>query len=369
MKTIALFGSGKIGACITAMISRSGRYRLKVCDGNLAQAKQLCAGRPNTEAFQLNLADSKATKEILKDCEAVMSALPYQCNRDVASCAFETNTHYFDLTEDVANAQFTAELAKQSEVCFMPQCGIAPGFISIAAQHLIKSFKKTISLKLRVGALPLFPTNRLKYCLTWSVDGLLNEYAKPCDAIVGGKRVKAPPLAGTERFSLDGNEYEAFNTSGGLGTLCTTLEGQVEELNYKTIRYPGHRDLVSFVMHDLGFDHDIDSLKAAFLRTVPTTVQDKCIILVEAIGHTDDGQLRQATYARTAPNGYIDNIHFSAIQLTTASGICTPLDLLLNGYFGTRKGFVRAEEIALPDYLNNEFGSYMKDEKALAGIL
>ena len=95
---------------------------------------------------------------------------------------------------------------------------------------------------MRVGALPQFPTNALTYNLTWSTDGLINEYCNPCEAIHDGERMHVLPLEGIEHFSLDGVRYEAFNTSGGLGTLCDTLDGRVRELNYKTIRYQGHRD-------------------------------------------------------------------------------------------------------------------------------
>ncbi|MFX9180922.1 saccharopine dehydrogenase C-terminal domain-containing protein, partial [Acinetobacter baumannii] len=94
------------------------------------------------------------------------------------------------------------------------------------------------------GALPLYPTNGLKYNLTWSTDGLINEYCNPCEAIVDGQMREVLPLEGLEHFSLDGLDYEAFNTSGGLGTLCETLEGRVDSLDYKTVRYPGHREIV-----------------------------------------------------------------------------------------------------------------------------
>ena len=101
---------------------------------------------------------------------------------------------------------------------------------------------------MRVGALPEFPSNALNYNLTWSTDGLINEYCNPCQAIHDGRLIDALPLDGLESFSLDGVHYEAFNTSGGLGTLCETLLGQVRELNYRTIRYRGHRELMAFLL-------------------------------------------------------------------------------------------------------------------------
>ena len=102
-----------------------------------------------------------------------------------------------------------------------------------------------------VGALPLFPSNALKYNLTWSTAGLINEYCNPCEAIYDGELREVLPLEGYEQFSLDGVTYEAFNTSGGLGTLCETLKGKVDNLSYKTIRYPGHCELVKLLVNDL----------------------------------------------------------------------------------------------------------------------
>src|SRR5262249_26246419 len=137
------------------------------------------------------------------------------------------------------------------EQIFMPQCGLAPGFVSIVAQHLVDSFESLDTVYMRVGALPQFPSNALMYNLTWSTDGLINEYCNLCEAIHHRRRIEVLPLEGVEHFSLDGVRYEAFNTSGGLGTLCDSLEDRVRELNYKTIRYQGHRDLMTFLVNDL----------------------------------------------------------------------------------------------------------------------
>ncbi len=144
----------------------------------------------------------------------------------------------------------------------MPQCGLAPGFIGIVAHDLAKRLDDVREVKMRVGALPEFPTNALKYNLTWSIDGLINEYCQPCEAIRDGRTQWVQPLEGVEHFSLDGTEYEAFNTSGGLGTLCETLAGKVETLDYKSVRYPGHRDLMKFLLDDLRMSTDRDGLKA-----------------------------------------------------------------------------------------------------------
>ena len=150
---------------------------------------------------------------------------------------------------------------------------------------------------LRVGALPEFPTNSLKYNLTWSTDGLINEYCNPCDVIHQGQRQEFWPLEGLEHLSIDGVEYEAFSTSGGLGTLCETFEGRVRELNYKTIRYIGHRDRMLFLLDELRLRDRRQLLKEILENAVPRTLQDVVVVFCTATGQRD-GQMVQLWDAR-----------------------------------------------------------------------
>jgi len=247
----------------------------------------------------------------------------------------------------------------------MPQCGLAPGFIGIVAHHMTKSFDTLQEVKMRVGALPAFPTNALKYNLTWSVDGLINEYCHPCECIHDGQRIEVLPMEGLEHFSLDGTEYEAFNTSGGLGTLCETLEGQVRTLDYKTVRYPGHRDLMCMLLEDLQLKTDTDTLKAIMRRSMPATMQDVVLVFVTVSGMRG-GTLMQEVFARKifaerAP------APLSAIQITTAAGICAAVDLAREGKLPQR-GFVRQEEVDLPAFLANRFGKAYQQSRQVESI-
>lgn len=367
MHTVALFGAGKIGETICALLTASGRYRVRVCDLDGARAATVASRFTGAEGHGLNLQDPEGTAKLLAGCAAVMSALPYHCNVAVAEAARAAKAHYLDLTEDVATTDAVARLAEGAPVGFMPQCGLAPGFISIAAAHLFRLFDSVDAIKMRVGALPVYPSNKLKYNLTWSTEGLINEYLNRCESVINGEKQLVEPLEGYETFSLDGSEYEAFNTSGGLGSLADTFAGKVRALDYKTIRYPGHRDLVHFLMHDLAFKDDREGLRRVFERSIPTTKQDKCIIFVEARGRKN-GTLIQRSYVSTVYNAMIGKEHFGAIQITTASGICAPLDLLLSGKLAAAKGFLRCEDIPLPAFLENEFGRHYHDAQALSGI-
>ncbi len=165
-----------------------------------------------------------------------------------------------------------------------------------------------------------------------------------------------PALEEIEHFSLDGIEYEAFNTSGGLGTLCETLEGKVENLNYKTARYPGHRDIIKLLVRDLRLGERRDIMKDVFETALPITYQDVVLIFVTVSGWRD-GRLTQETYAKKIYAQNVGSRLMSAIQITTASGICAMCDLLVEGKLPA-KGFVRQEETKLSDFLANRFGRY-----------
>ena len=209
---------------------------------------------------------------------------------------------------------------------------------------------------MRVGALPIYPSNALKYNLTWSTEGLINEYCNPCEAIVDGAVREVAALEGMEEFSLDGVAYEAFNTSGGLGTLCETLAGRVENLDYKTVRYPGHREIVKILVRDLRLARHREVLKDVFEAAIPMTTQDLVIVFVTVTGHKQ-GRLVQETFVRKIYSKRVGGKHLSAIQLTTAAGICAMVDLQREGRLPAR-GFVRQEEVPLADFLANRFGRH-----------
>ena len=342
MKKVMLVGGGKIGVAITEFLTATGDYHVTVADKNSATLDRL--PKKNVELRQVEGHD------------IVLSATPYTLTSTIAEAAKRAGAHYLDLTEDVESTRHIRKLAEGANTAFIPQCGLAPGFISIVAHDLTKKFDKLRDVNMRVGALPVFPTNALKYNLTWSTDGLINEYCNPCESVRDGVRGEVPSLEEIEHFSLDGTEYEAFNTSGGLGTLCDTLEGKVENLNYKTVRYPGHRDIVKMLVRDLRLGVRRDILKDVLETAIPITYQDVVLIFVTVSGMVD-GRLTQESYAKKIYSQTVGNRLMSAIQVTTACGICAMTDLLVEGKL-PQKGFVKQEEASLADFVNNRFGQY-----------
>lgn len=335
-------------------------------DRNADALRVLAAEGIATRVADTGAGDAGVLRAALSGHEAVVNALPYHLAIEAARAACAAGAHYFDLTEDVAATREIKRIGDGAATVLMPQCGLAPGFIGIVARHMTRSFDKLDEVKMRVGALPAFPTNALKYNLTWSVDGLINEYCHPCDAIHDGKRIEVLPLEGLEHFSLDGTEYEAFNTSGGLGTLCETLDGQVRTLDYKTVRYPGHRALMCMLLEDLNLKTDQETLKNIMRRSMPATMQDVVLVFVTVSGMRG-GTLMQEVFARKIFAERDGPEPLSAIQITTAAGICAVLDLMRDGKLPQR-GFVRQEEVDLPEFLANRFGRAYQQSRQVESI-
>ncbi|MGF7006531.1 saccharopine dehydrogenase C-terminal domain-containing protein [Aminobacter sp. BE322] len=353
MKQIVVVGAGKIGSTIADMLAETGDYKVTVVDRSQAALDALEVGG-NVETRQVEIAEAGALDAVLAGKFAVMSAAPFHLTTRIAEAAAKAGVHYLDLTEDVASTRIVKELAAKANSAFIPQCGLAPGFISIVANDLAKRFDSLESVRMRIGALPQYPSNALNYNLTWSTDGVINEYCEPCEAIVEGELIEVPPLEEREEFSLDGITYEAFNTSGGLGTLCETYEGKVRTLNYRTIRYPGHAAIMKALLNDLGLRHRREVLKDILENALPATLQDVVVIFVTVSGRKG-GRLLQESYANKIYSRQLGKLVRSAIQITTASGICAVLDMLANGAL-PQKGFIRQEDIALDAFLANRFG-------------
>jgi saccharopine dehydrogenase-like NADP-dependent oxidoreductase len=360
MHRVLILGAGKIGALISGLLAESGSYKVQLADMDGAAAESVVRAHGGTglSALTLDASQPGALEQHLQGhpVDAVISGLPYYCNRVVAEAARRAGAHYFDLTEDVEVTRAVRAIASGASQAFVPQCGLAPGFISIAAAELITHFDELRSVKLRVGALPQHPNNVLKYSLTWSTEGLINEYGNPCQAVSDGRVAEVAPLEGLEEIEIDGMRYEAFNTSGGLGSLAETHGAHCETMNYKTIRYPGHCEQMRLLMNDLKLNHDRGTLKRILENAVPQTLQD-VVIVYAAVTGKQDGQLREENYVNKIYPQVIAGRLWSAIQVSTAAGITAVVDLVLSSP-AKYHGFVAQEQFRLTDILANRFGRY-----------
>jgi len=360
MREILVLGAGKIGVLISGLLAESGDYRVQLGDSEPGVAASVAKahGNPGVVPFEIDASDAAALTKHVRAHKplAVVSSLPYFCNVAVAEVARAEGLHYFDLTEDVAVTATVRKLAEGADAAFAPQCGLAPGFISIAANELMKHFDRVVTVKMRVGALPQHPNNVLKYSLTWSTDGIINEYGNMCRSIVDEQEVDVLPLEGLENIEIDGTRYEAFNTSGGLGSLGESYAGKVRSMNYKTIRYPGHCEQIRLLMNGLRLNQDRGTLKRILENAVPQTLQDVVVIYAAVTGYQDD-EFREENYVNKVYPQVVSGRLWSAIQITTAAGVCSVADIVLSNP-GRYRGFVAQEGFSLPDILENRFGKY-----------
>ncbi|MGE4313787.1 MAG: saccharopine dehydrogenase family protein [Pseudobdellovibrionaceae bacterium] len=354
MTQVTLCGGGKIGLMAARFLSgTNGDYEVLVLDRDTSQFDRF-KDLKNVTCKVADLSKKDAIVAAAKGTDFILSTAPYFFTTSVAGAARELEAHYVDLTEDVAASKIVRDTAKGANSAFIPQSGLAPGFISIAAYHLAKEFDALDEVKMRVGALAKYPNNAIKYNLTWSTAGLINEYCEPCNAIVDGEYMQILPLEGYEHFTMDGVNYECFNTSGGLGTLCETLKGKVRNLNYKSIRYPGHLEVMRFLINDLKMKDKQDLLIQILEDAVPATKQDAVLIYVSVSG-TKNGQFLTETYAVKVYSHEYEGHYCSGIQLTTAGAACAIIDMVRDGTL-PQKGLIKQEDIPFDAFLANRFG-------------
>jgi saccharopine dehydrogenase-like NADP-dependent oxidoreductase len=369
MKNLLILGAGRVGRLAGGLLAESGDYNIHLADKKIQKNKINIQN--NTHKLTYIELDANKNSDIESyilenKIIGVISCLPFFYNIGIAQIAKKLSIHYFDLTEDVKTTDAIERIALDSSTIFAPQCGLAPGFISIVANELMQDFEKVDEVRMRVGALPLNVTNSLQYGLTWSTEGIVNEYAQPCKGIVDGKIKILNPLADTETIKIDGLTYEAFNTSGGVGSMINTYNGKVQNMTYKSVRYPGHGEKIRFLMNDMKLSEDLPQMCKIMDKAVPRISQDMVLIYVSVNG-IKHGLSSEQNFAQKFPSKTIFGQRFSALQLTTATSLCVTVDLALaNEKFNC--GFLKQEAITLPEFYDNRFGVYYKNEGLLSEV-
>lgn len=346
---VGIFGAGQIGLAIREMLEENTAANLL----NVTTYDKFASDGSIVELDILQ--DLKALEKAVKDNDIIISALPYDATGLLAESVINAgNRVYLDLTEDVEVARIlmaknnkSSDLKNQS--IMIPHCGLAPGAVSIIAASLCNNFSSINNITIRVGALPISTDNALKYNLAWSTSGLVNEYCNPCPAVVNGEIVNLQPLDNLTMVSISGVNFEAFNTSGGLGTLGLTLTN-AQKLNnvkinptinarYQTLRYPGHRDLMKFLLDDLNFKERKEELITILDRELSRTQNDMVVIDIKVTGKSGLNDLTTVSY-----NKIIEcDSRFTAIQKTTAGGVCAVVNWLV----------CRLEDDSLESYVIN----------------
>lgn len=346
MKNIAVIGLGKVGSLVATLLS--DLYTVTGID----QKKP--ASEMPFEIVTGSVSDTAFIEAALTGKDAVVSCLPYNLNLPVASAAFKLGIHYFDLTEDVPTTAAIRKMAETSKGVMAPQCGLAPGFIGIVGADLYKRFTKLRDVELRVGALPKYPNGLLGYSFTWSPAGVINEYINDAEVIHNGRHKMVPSLDGIEQINIEGQEFEAFTTSGGLGTMCETLEGKVDTLNYKTIRYPGHCKLMRFFLYELCMKEQRELTEKILTEAKPPVKEDVVYVYAVVEGWQGAELAREEFYHAYYPK-LIHGKTWRAISWTTAASIAAVVEMVANNTLPQR-GFIRQEDIPFDAFLATRNG-------------
>ncbi|NHZ70692.1 MAG: hypothetical protein GWP18_03535 [Proteobacteria bacterium] len=334
---ILVLGAGIVGSAATWDLRRRG-YDVVVADDDFEIAERIATSY-GAQPARLDVADASELMKMLEAFDLVVSAVPYRFGFGVASAALATGTHYVDFGGNpsvVAAQKHLHQEAIDASVMIVPDCGLAPGLANVLAEGLIGSASDGVieSVQMRVGALPQEPRGALEYQLAFNSAGLINEYAEPCEVIEDGLYATVEPLSRFEDVAwANWGPLEAFSTAGGTSTLCQSHEGNVRNLEYKTLRFPGHGRIFR-AMLELGlFDESshlvdgqqivprsvlIDSLE----RSLPRDQSDVVLVRVwrEHEGTTTSVQIEDKAHGA-----------FSALARTTAFPATALADLIVSG--------------------------------------
>jgi saccharopine dehydrogenase-like NADP-dependent oxidoreductase len=350
MKTILVFGMGKVGTLVGILLNK--RFAVTGFDKNIPTEST------GFDCIQGDIQDQSLLEKTIPQFDAVVSCMPYNLNLSIARIAHAHGIHYFDLTEDVPTTEAIMQMSLTAKAVMAPQCGLAPGLIGIIGANLAHRFTKLRDIELRVGALPRYPNGLLAYSFTWSPAGVINEYINDAEVIHNGTRKMVPSLDGIESINIEGRDYEAFSTSGGLGTMCQTYAGKVDTLNYKTIRYPGHAQLMRFLLYELILK-DKRELVESILTEAKPPVEDDVVLVYAVVEGWKGNALAREEYYRSFHPIDINGKKWRAISWTTAASIAAVVEMVADQQL-PQQGFLKQEEIDFSTFLETQNGQLFK---------
>ena len=365
---VLVLGAGRmgLGAAYDLAHNSEGVGRVTVADVDEARARAVCETLrdPRLRPAQVDIADGARVVALMRGHDAVISCVPYFYNLPLARAAVEARTNFCDLGGN--NAVVDAELALDPEaraagVNLVPDCGLAPGMVSVLAAHGAARFETLSELHIRVGGLPQTPRPPLDYQIVFSVEGLINEYVERARVIRRGELVEVESL--TELESLDFpapfGRMEAVQTSGGTSTLPETFLGRVRELDYKTVRYPGHCEKFK-LLADLGLTAS-DPVAAGgvsvaprrllgemLYRRLPADEPDVVLARIEFVGSLAGDEGRASRLRYDIIDRFDERAGLSAMQRTTSFPASIIAQMMARGEM-TQKGAVPQERCVPPD--------------------
>ena len=366
---MVIAGAGGIAQAVGLILSEWGNVPLKIFIGNrtLEKAEKVAhwigEGTTNPSvAKAFCLSDMGLTKEmedIFTQGDVLLDCLPGSLAPKMANYAKKFGLHYVNLTEYVAETNEIIALAKNAETGFVLQSGLAPGYIDILAHHLFQEFckkhhvDKVDKLQFKVGALTDHAVAPHYYGFTWSPVGVATEYIKDAEAVRDFKKVPLKSLSEKATIIIDGRTYEEDLTSGGAADLPDALTDKVRNLDYKTLRYPGH---YSWVEQQLGGlkkgDEAIKALQKKMETEIPHIEQDQIVLYAAVEGKDSHGILRRSEVSKLILPQKVGKHRLRAIQTTTAAPMVQAAFMLLEP---NHKGLILQSKIDPKPFLNGNF--------------
>jgi len=380
---LLVIGSGMMGSAATFDMARQSQVdAVTLADTDLKRAKDVAArvnkitGDRKVRAVQLDASSERAAVRVMRGHDAALSAVPYFLNLGLAKAAVEARCHFADLGGNntvVRQELALAAKAEKRDMAIAPDCGLSPGMASILGGELVNRLGgRADALRLYVGGLPEKPVPPFHYQLVFSVEGLINEYVEPARILRKGKLVTIEPLTEPEEFHMQGfSPLVAFHTSGGTSTLPETFEGRVGECFEKTLRYPGHYDLLC-ELKALGL-FSSEKMKIGNTEVTPRAVMSKlfegkfagkgpdvCIMRLEAhesvrspgVRGLLGGRLKGRVATFTLVDHYDPKTDMSAMMRTTAFPASIVVQMLASGAIAKRGGVLQERDVPADMFLD-----------------
>jgi lysine 6-dehydrogenase len=380
---LLVIGAGMMGsAAAYDMARQSSVEAVTLADNDLKRARDVAArvnritGDRKVRAVALDASKEKEAARLMKGHDGTLSAVPYRLNLGLAEAAIDARCHFADLGGNNTVVRQELALAKKAEkkgVGLAPDCGLSPGMASILGGELVRRLGgRADALRLYVGGLPEKPMAPFHYQLVFSVEGLINEYVEPARILRKGKLITIEPLTEPEEFHMDGfSPLVAFHTSGGTSTLPESFEGRVGECFEKTLRYPGHYDLLC-ELKDLGL-FSSEKMKVGGAEVSPRAVMSKifegkfaskgpdlCIMRLEAhesvkapgVRGLLGGKLKGRIATFTMVDHYDPKSDMSAMMRTTAFPASIVLQMMCSGAVEKRGAVLQERDVPAEMFLD-----------------
>ncbi|MBZ5649730.1 MAG: saccharopine dehydrogenase NADP-binding domain-containing protein [Acidobacteriia bacterium] len=380
---LLVIGSGMMGSAAAFDMARQSQVEsVSLADSDLKRAREVAArvnritGDKKVRALALDASSKKAAAKLMRGHDAALSAVPYFLNLGLAKAAIEARCHFADLGGNNTVVRQELALASEAEkrdVALAPDCGLSPGMASILGGELVRRLGgRADALKLYVGGLPEKPMPPFHYQLVFSVEGLINEYVEPARILRKGKLVTIEPLTEPEEFHMPGfAPLVAFHTSGGTSTLPESFEGRVGECFEKTLRYPGHYDLLC-ELKALGL-FSSDKMRVNGAEITPRAVMSKifegkfagkgpdvCIMRLEAHESVSSpgvrgllgGRLKGRVASFTLVDHYDPKTDMSAMMRTTAFPASIVVQMIASGALTKRGGVLQERDVPADLFLD-----------------